>query len=212
MRITTFAVSAVLALSIGICTGQTPEHKKETPKKARKEKPIRRGTFVFILPVLDHTGAQKEESSIRSLYARAGMLNAFSRRKLEIVPRIIAQGLEDQAQIDVSTTDNWTSENLDKLAQGAECQYIAAAELTALQSSETGSKRDPFSARAAVDISAWLYDVKNHEFLLQNEKSHCVYSARKGDDKLDQKAINYQAIIDAADRAFKTASLKSKKS
>jgi len=178
---------------MAICSAQAPQP-QEAPKKPKKEKPARRGTYVLILPVLDHTGAQDDESSIRSLYARAGMLNAFHKRKWEIVPRIVTQGVQDQTQIDVSKTDNWTPENLEKLAEGIECQYVAAAELLDLQ---------PSDRRAEANIAAWLYDVKQHKFVMQGEKVHAVYVAKKRDEKLDQKTINYEVIVEAGELAFK---------
>ena len=210
MRMLTLVTAGVLLVSLTALAAGAQQQDKPKPKpKPKRERPIHRGNFVLVLPVIDGTTSNTEESDIRRLYARAGMLKAFTERKLDIVPQIIVQGIQDQEKVSLTDVENWTSDKFDKLAQDADCHYIAGAKLLSVaDATMIANKKGITGMNAEVQLATWLYDAKLHQFLLENVKTDWTYTAKKGDEKLDQKAINYEAIVDAAEHAFKVAPLK----
>ena len=170
---------------------------------------------VLILPVANLTGANQEESDFAALYARAGLLKVFSEKKIEIVSPAAVQAEQDQLGIDLKLPINWTQENFDKIAADKEADWVAAATLTAISDNApdlgANAKKATPSLTAQVTLSSWLYDVKNHAFLMQNSSGQWSYTAKKTEEKLDRKAVNYQAVMDAIQHTFKEPVSKLKK-
>jgi hypothetical protein len=213
MRIRALLICLLLAC-VSLVIAQDSKHTKapKPPKPPKKKKHV---PTVLILPVANLTGAGQEESDFTSLYARAGMLKVFGEKKIQIVSPAEVQAEQDQLGIDLKLPVNWTQENFDKIAADREADWVAAATLTAISDSAPDLGANPKkiapSLTAMVTLSSWLYDVKNHAFLMQNASGQWSYTAKKTDEKLDQKAVNYQAVMDAIQHAFKDPVSKLKK-
>lgn len=202
----------LVALFIAICSvgtvAQTSGQQTNPPPKKQK-KPKKIGPEVIILKVIDKTGATGEESLDRSLFARAGILTAFNKKKVEDISPAEIQGTIDQLQIDFGNPDNWTPDNFDKLSEPWKASYVAGAIVDAIGDAKvTPGTKDP-SITDTADITIWLYDVRLKKFNVEKLSSHYQYKEKKGDMAVDPKAVAYQAISGAALDAF-TEALKAK--
>jgi hypothetical protein len=197
MRLSVVLLAALAAFS-------APAWGQKKPRPPKKEK---KGHYTILLPVVNLTGITGEEADFQSLYARAGLLKVFSERRFDILSPAEMQVTAEQNRLDLKTPSVWTSENLDKLADPWGAPYVAGIELLSVQDQEEpaplNKKKAMANVNAHVKVAAWLYETKTHKFLMENTPSEVTYSAKKTTDKVDNKGINYTAVMNAVQNAFK---------
>ncbi len=209
MRIPFFLAAILLLGCCAFAVQGSSQQSSPPPKQKKAAKPKKKGPEVILLKVLDKTGATGDESLDRSLFARAGALHVFKVKKIDDVSPAEIQGTMDQLEIDFTKPENWTAENFDKLAEPWEATYVAAASVDSLEPGKAGSGGKNPMVMAGADVTVWLYDVKQHKFIVEHQSSHYDYMNKKGDMPADPKAAAYEAITGATEAAF-TAAFKTK--
>ncbi|HEY3780043.1 MAG TPA: hypothetical protein VGL56_03090 [Fimbriimonadaceae bacterium] len=193
----------LLITSVGASAQDGKDHAiPPVPKAKKAPKSKKKGPEVIVLKILDQSGATGQDSLNRSLYANVGILNDFDKKKIDIISPAEVMGTIDQLEIDYSKSDNWTPDNLDKLANPWEASYVAAAVINSIGEPKVIPGKTPMVSGEA-DITIWLYDVKEHKFLAQAQPYHCVYKNKKGDAPMDPVAVEYEVLMDATGSAFK---------
>ena len=183
-------------------------------QKKPKEKKLK-GNFVIILPIVNAMEKAGEQVQIQLLYGRAGLLKAFDERKFDIVSPVEVNATLESEKIDAKDTANWTPENLDKLATAWSAKYVAGVVLqsvaTAKDPAPTGKAPQTYSV--TVGLSSWLYDVKEHKFLMQDVKSTWTKQIKQPrDGAIDEKQLAYTGVEGATEVAFKDFLQRFKKS
>lgn len=209
MRIPLFLAGILLLCCCAIAIQNSSQQTSPPPKQKKAAKPKKHGPEVILLKILDKTGATGDESTYRGMFARAGALHVFKVKKIEDISPAEIQGTMDQLEIDFAKPENWTPENFDKLAEPWDATYVAAATVDSLEPAKvTAGTKNPM-IMAGADVTIWLYDVKQHKFIVEHQSSHYDYMNKKGDMPADPKAAAYEAISGATDAAF-MASFKTK--
>lgn len=208
MRMKAAALIVVLCLVAGVMA-QQGSNPQNPPKAAKPKRPPKKKTYfqIIVLPVADATNMPADE--LRPLYARVGILNAFEKH-IDVASPAMVKAYADEHTMDLSQPSNWTAATFDTIAPQLDAQYVATGSLVSLavnQSGKIDKKKGPASITADVTITASVYDVRKKEFILDEsspgKEFHWKYTAKRGDEKLDQKSIGYEAIIEGFANAFK---------
>src|SRR5579862_10062374 len=165
-------LASLLAVTVVYGFAQTQTQTPAPTQGKKAPKPKKQAPEVIIIDPIDKTGAKDEESFDRHLFARAGVLGAFKLKKIDDVSPAEIQGTIDQLQIDFKNSDNWTSDNFDKLSEPWKASMVAAITVDSLKGAwvDSGTKNPTISATA--DFTVWLYDVKKQKFIVEKQPSH----------------------------------------